>query len=93
MPYMHSQQVQECQSDALGVILTTINAINAGISVEDLFGFFPKILEYSDMLMTLRRTVARIPRGEKNAAIASERSSLFSRLRLYVELVRGLSSG
>jgi hypothetical protein len=91
--HMRRQQIQETQADALGVILATQTAIDAGIAVEDLFGFFPKILEHTDMLMMLRRTVARLPRGEKSSAIATERSSLFARLCLYIKLVRGLRDG
>jgi hypothetical protein len=91
--HMRRQQIQETQADALGVILATHTAIDAGIAVEDLFGFFPKILEHTDMLMMLRRTVARLPRGEKSSAIATERSSLFARLCLYLQLVRGLRDG
>jgi hypothetical protein len=90
---MRRQQIQETQADALGVVLTTQAAIKAGISVEVLFGFFPKILEYSDLLMMLRRIAARLPRGEKAGSVASERSSLFARLCLYIELVRGLRAG
>lgn len=93
MLHMRQQQIQEAQADALGVVVTTEAAIKAGIPVEVLFGFFPKILEYSDLLMMLRRTVARLPRGEKAGSVASERSSLFARLCLYVELVRGLRAG
>ncbi|WP_062346983.1 hypothetical protein [Novosphingobium sp. CCH12-A3] len=93
MLHMRRQQLQETQSDALGVILATPLAIEAEISAAELFSLFPRLIEHTEMLMMLRRIVTRLPRGERLAAIASERSSQFARLTLFVRLIRGLQRG
>ncbi|WP_404292174.1 hypothetical protein ACD578_08090 [Microvirga sp. RSM25] len=90
---MQRQQIKEAQSDALGVILASDAASTAGIPVDVLFSILFDALEYTEMLMVLRRLLPRLPRGEKRASVPLEGSGLVARQIMFVRLARSLRDG
>jgi hypothetical protein len=90
---MRDQQIREAQSDALGIIMASVAAIGANIPANALLGTLVTSLEHTEMLMTLRRVVPRLPRGEKLAAIPVEHTGLISRHSILIRVARALKEG
>lgn len=82
--------VCEVQADAAGVLAATDAAIKGGIEADLLFPLLINLLEHAEMLMILRRLLARLPRGAKRASIAYEGTNLGARLIHFVRLVQGI---
>lgn len=93
LPVMIARLISEVQADALGLITASHVALNAGINANTLFQILVATLEYAEMLMLLRRLVARLPRGTKRSAIAHEGTNLFARQLMLTRFVRGIRDG
>ncbi|MER8833176.1 hypothetical protein [Mesorhizobium sp. M0909] len=93
MHAMISRLISEIQADGLGLLAASDAAIEANIPADTLFRILFMALEYTEMLMMLRRLLPRLPRGMKRAAIAYEGTNLFARQLMLVRLVRGIRDG
>ncbi|CDX14103.1 hypothetical protein MPLDJ20_100051 [Mesorhizobium plurifarium] len=83
----------ELQADGFGLLAASHAAIETHISADTVFRVLFMALEYTEMLMMLRRLLPRLPRGMKRAAIAHEGPFLFARHMMLVRLVRGVREG
>lgn len=93
MPAMVARLTGEVQADGLGLVVSSSAAIKAKISADTLFRILCMTLEYTEMLIMLRRLLPRLPRGMRRAAIAHEGTNLFARQMMLVRLVRGIRDG
>ncbi|RVD53574.1 MAG: hypothetical protein EOS30_12145 [Mesorhizobium sp.] len=93
MHVMTARLIGEIQADGLGLLVASNAAIGANISADTLFRILLMALEYTEMLMMLRRLLPRLPRGMKRAAIAHEGTNLFARQMMLGRLVRGICDG
>lgn len=93
IPARRKRVIGEIEADALGLVAATPEAVGAGIDPGLLFGVLMSTLEFSELLMLLRRLLPRLPRGGKRAGIAHEGTNLFARQRMLVRFVRGIVEG
>ncbi|MER9971159.1 hypothetical protein [Mesorhizobium sp. M0060] len=62
MHAMISRLISEIQADGLGLLAASDAAIEANIPADTLFRILFMALEYTEMLMMLRRLLPRLPR-------------------------------
>lgn len=83
---LHSQ-TREVQSDALGVLLATDVARILGLPADTLFPVLITLLENTELLMSLKRLLPQLPRGERQAVISDRSTGLVARQTMLLRLV------
>jgi len=85
--------IQEIHADSIGLISATNAAIESGVPPYELFMFLFLGLEASEMLMSLKRTLTRLPTRGAPASVAHEHSSLGFRRFSLISAIHGLRTG
>lgn len=85
-------QTREAQSDALGVILATEVARNIKLPADLMFIVLMSALEHTELLMSLKRLLPQLPRGELKATISDRSNGLVARQTMLLRFAIGLKS-
>jgi hypothetical protein len=85
--------ISEAHSDFFGILAATSSASVAEVKPNDLFVFMFLLLECSEMLMSLKRLLPRIPRKGAASAIAFEHTSLGFRRFMLISAIRDIRNG
>lgn len=88
-----SHYIQEAHSDCFGLVAATQAAARTNVPAEQLLLFFFLILEVSEMLMSLKRILPRIPVFGEPSVVSYEPSSLGFRRFSLITAIRDIRSG
>lgn len=85
--------INESNADTVGLISATVEALNTQIPPEDLFYFLFVGLEASEMLMTLKRLMPRLPVCGTASSVLHEHTSLGFRRFSLISAIRDIRFG
>lgn len=85
--------IEEAHADCIGLVAATHAALDTKITPDDLFWFLFLGLEASEMLMSLKRVIPRLPIEGKPSSVAYEHTSLGFRRFSLITAIRDLRNG
>ncbi|MCH8488964.1 MAG: hypothetical protein LAT81_03400 [Oceanicaulis sp.] len=88
-----ADQTREAQSDALGVLLATEVAQQINVPADVLLTILMSTLEHTELLMSLKRLLPQLPRGELKAAVSDRSTGLVARQMMLLRFCLALKSG